>query len=272
MNIMEKKAGFDEWNGDNMDLFWIGCLPLFEGLVKFVQHGYCHRDVKLENILYHPVTGKLVLIDFGFMKDFNHYEKFLGLDQPDKDQVHFPLDFMIYTEWKYDRKLSMYSETKLSKMFRERVYPQGEFGEFMKGWFNSSVRDFAKSKNLTFEQFKRKSIETTDLYGLAVALLTLCTFLPDEEGKIQYNDLRWFLMMCINPNLDKRYTAEMAVREFKELIAYTGGREAGTESAEDFRKYQWMRDVKKGGRPCKKKKIKTSKKRKTLRRTRRQQK
>lgn len=48
-------------------IFWEEVKHLIEGLLFFKKNGIVHYDIKPQNILFNPLTNKMVFIDFGFM-------------------------------------------------------------------------------------------------------------------------------------------------------------------------------------------------------------
>jgi serine/threonine protein kinase len=51
-----------------IDRFWLEVHQLLRGLVFFQRNNIVHYDLKPQNILYNPKTGKMRFIDFGLMR------------------------------------------------------------------------------------------------------------------------------------------------------------------------------------------------------------
>jgi hypothetical protein len=235
--LITENGGFDlftlaatppaNWSPVKMDAFWVSCIPLFEGLVDFVEKGKVHQDVKVENILFNPKNGKVIFIDFGLMEDTGELVRNFKGKQilPTKNpQTRFPLDFLIYTEENYAKKKERYTAKNLPKEFFEYVFPWGPAAERVaysarrKLWFAQEAETFAND-DTPFQTFKEKSVQTIDLYGLGTALLTLCNFLAPFEGRVPFEPLMDFLYRCITPNVDARYTAAEALPEYKRFLS-----------------------------------------------------
>jgi serine/threonine protein kinase len=69
LNVSPRVANYLSENKDTIvDKFLIGAYNLFIGLRDFKAAGLVHNDIKPQNILIDPETGKMVFIDFGQMK------------------------------------------------------------------------------------------------------------------------------------------------------------------------------------------------------------
>jgi serine/threonine protein kinase len=231
--LIMQEGGFDlfslasapprNWSPAHMDAFWVRCVPVFEGLVKLVEKGKVHQDVKIENMLFNPEEGKVLLIDFGLMTNADDLVRsFEG--RQNLNQTRLPLDFLIYTPENYADRRQRYTGTKLPKTFYETVFPWGpspervKYSTDMKEWFRQEADTFAKGST-PFDEFKRKSVNTIDLYGLCTSLLTLCNYLVAFEGRVPFEPLMDLLYKCITPNVAARYTADEALEEYKKLLS-----------------------------------------------------
>jgi len=77
---------------------------IFQGLIILKNNNLCHRDIKLDNLLYNKNNNKISLIDFGLMVNF--------------DDIYNYDNFNIYlynNSYYYPNELKIYSLIKLNK-------------------------------------------------------------------------------------------------------------------------------------------------------------
>ena len=94
LNVNPKVANYLSENKDTIvDKFLIGAYNLFIGLRDFKAAGLVHNDIKPQNILIDPETGKMVFIDFGQMKTKAELVELSNKSKNGNGQYHwsFPL-------------------------------------------------------------------------------------------------------------------------------------------------------------------------------------
>ncbi len=67
MNYLSEYLGKGDNRIKKSKIFWKEVCHLIEGLAFFKKNKIIHYDIKPQNILYNPITNKMVYIDFGFM-------------------------------------------------------------------------------------------------------------------------------------------------------------------------------------------------------------
>lgn len=60
---------------NDFEIFLTSIKDLFEALIILRKHEYVHQDIKSNNIVYSPKTGKIALIDFGKLNTFKQIKE-----------------------------------------------------------------------------------------------------------------------------------------------------------------------------------------------------
>lgn len=63
---------------NDFEIFLTSIKDLFEALIILRKHEYVHQDIKANNIVYSPKTGKIALIDFGKLTTFKKIKENCG--------------------------------------------------------------------------------------------------------------------------------------------------------------------------------------------------
>lgn len=63
---------------NDFEIFLTSIKDLFEALIILRKHTYVHQDIKSNNIVYSPKTGKIALIDFGKLNTFKKINENCG--------------------------------------------------------------------------------------------------------------------------------------------------------------------------------------------------
>jgi serine/threonine protein kinase len=92
---------------------------LLEQMLKLMKHvqiirdsGYIHGDIRMENVMIHPVTGKMTIIDFDFFQPANiFFEKYMG--KLATEAVNVPPEVFLY--------LKRHSKQVIRKYFRQYI-------------------------------------------------------------------------------------------------------------------------------------------------------
>jgi len=63
---------------NDFEIFLTSIKNLFEALIILRKHEYVHQDIKANNIVYSPKTGKIALIDFGKLTTFKKIKENCG--------------------------------------------------------------------------------------------------------------------------------------------------------------------------------------------------
>ena len=63
---------------NDFEIFLTSIKDLFEALIILRKHEYVHQDIKANNIVYSPKTGKIALIDFGKLTTFQKIKENCG--------------------------------------------------------------------------------------------------------------------------------------------------------------------------------------------------
>lgn len=191
--------------------------PLFKGLVSLVENGYIHQDIKLDNIMYHPTTKKIVLIDFGIARKINkHYQhplsSILKADYP-----YFPPEYKLIS--KNYRTVDAFigdvlnnytfSITIAGKVVNIPVMLRTELSMDI----DEELRSLWKNK----EYVDAKKV---DVYQLGLVLLMLWRAVKKKQALSLHSEgITSLIRNMINPDVRARMTAEQAYAAYKEIIA-----------------------------------------------------
>jgi len=216
-NVELKKV---EWSKEKTDDFFVAFADLFKGLVELGKHQRVHDDVKCENILYGGPNSRMFLIDFGSMKHFEDFKNFKKVSY--LPTIQSPLDLFILNKESYEDKEDIFYVQRYHPSFFEICFPDASIvPEQIKKLKKSLGEDAERFRNADypFTSFRDKAIQTIDLFGLAVALLTMCTLFEKYEGRIKVADVRKFLVECITPDIEMRLLPTEALRMYKAIVS-----------------------------------------------------
>jgi serine/threonine protein kinase len=172
---------------------------ILEQMLKLMKHvqmirdsGYIHGDIRMENVMIHPETGRMTIIDFDFFQPVNiFFEKYMG--KITTDSINVPPDVFI--------NLLRYSRQVFLKYFQNYVRYYEETFVINPSYLSSNnfnvlreigknfqeTEDFLKQGNSFMshhelqEKLKVVLVQYLDSYGLGMALMH---FLATVYGNI----------------------------------------------------------------------------------------
>jgi serine/threonine protein kinase len=226
-------------NQNKIELFWLEVSRLFYGLKVFKDAGLIHRDLNQNNIVYNIDTNRLNFIDFGFMTKkedmynaviYNKFNNQSGWSRPWETSYLNAKDYAKIADenerYNYEplpvtlRPLEMYD------YFFESILPINA-NKYQLADINKSMSAaYYKMKGAHIisdgGKFFRKSIDTTDSYGVGIALLYALTRSGKFLDTILYNKLNDLFTNMINPSVYDRYDIETLKDEYNKIITESG--------------------------------------------------
>lgn len=232
-----KKAG-----GEIMETFWLEFHRVFLGIKSFLDHGIMHYDMKPQNIVYNEQTHRMNLIDFGLTRTVDsviqssttstngmgHYH----WSFPFETNFHNKSNYEIMAGWNKDEKNNYYSRmlnhiasdstddnTLAFRNFFSHTldsHPRRDalFEKYMQAFYENLVE--IKIEN--YDAFLKKSLETFDGYGTAIAIAVVVgltrKFIPNKFAK-ELDDLVWNMT---HPRVSQRFTIEQGMQRFEEIL------------------------------------------------------
>jgi serine/threonine protein kinase len=226
-------------NKNKIELFWLEVSRLFYGLKVFKDAGLIHRDLNQNNIVYNIDANRLNFIDFGFMTrkedmynavNYNKFNNQSGWSRPWETSYLNAKDYAKIADenerYNYEplpvtlRPLEMYD------YFFESILPTNankyQLADINKSM--SAVYYKMKGAHIISDggKFFEKSIDTTDSYGVGLALLYALT----RSGKFLdpdlYNMLNVLFTNMINPSVYDRRDVDGLIAEYRRIITESG--------------------------------------------------
>ena len=228
-----------EENKNKIELFWLEVSRLFYGLKVFKDAGLIHRDLNQNNIVYNIDTNRLNFIDFGLMTRkedmynaaiYNNFNNQSGWSRPWETSYLNAKDYAKIADenkrYNYEPLPVTLRPLEIYDYFFESILP-----------INSTkyqLADINKSMSAAYYKMKgahiisdgsiffKKSIDTTDSYGVGLALLYALT----RSGKFLepdlYDKLNVLFTNMINPYVYDRHDVEFLIAEYNKIMTESG--------------------------------------------------
>lgn len=226
-------------NQNKIELFWLEVSRLFYGLKVFKDAGIIHRDLNQNNIVYNIDTNRLNFIDFGFMtrkKDmfnaviYNKFNNQSGWSRPWETSYLNAKDYAKIADenerYNYEPLPVTLRPLEIYDYFFESIMPINA-NKYQLADINKSMSAaYYKMKGAHIisdgGKFFKKSIDTTDSYGVGIALLYALTRSGKFIDPILYNKLNDLFTNMINPSVYDRYDIETLKDEYNKIITESG--------------------------------------------------
>lgn len=226
-------------NLNKIELFWLEVSRLFYGLKVFKDAGIIHRDLNQNNIVYNINTNRLNFIDFGFMtrkKDMynavmnNRFDNASGWSRPWETSYLNANDYTkIANEndrYNYEPLPVKMRPLEIYDYFFESIMPINATKYQLVDINKVMSATYYKMKGAHLlsdgETFFKKSIDTTDSYGVGIALLYALTRSGKFLDPILYNKLNDLFTNMINPSVYDRYDVNQLKDEYNKIITESG--------------------------------------------------
>ena len=214
--------------------FWKQTPILFEALQVLQENRMCHHDVKVANIVFNKTTGRIALIDFGDMRPFSAVmteppPRIPIVTVPVEGALYTPVATglkLLYNSHSFEKEIPHYTMKVWSDDFVQEILtsnvspPELTNSEMLKQLETEfqNFRELYAQKPFTYSEFKKKSVATYDLYGVGMALLSMCNATRDFDGKIKMAPIELVLRQCMTPNVMARLSVDEAVKAYSKAL------------------------------------------------------
>jgi serine/threonine protein kinase len=200
--------------------------PILYGLKALNEEGYCHLDIKPENILF---DGKrLSVIDFGLLSKSDKIfvdgnEKYLLFDYP-----FYPPEFKLYGS--YLLKKGKIPNLVTFKSLWMKTMERDTKGKSVRYDLNMQIERYYKllayntinfTKPRKVEEEFLKYVNKIDIYSLGITLYDMYSYLVLEDNLVTYS-IKIFILEMINLNPYERMNWENILKEYEKLINLIG--------------------------------------------------
>jgi serine/threonine protein kinase len=193
LSLIIKKI--DSLSEDDIKNFFYSFINLFEGLKFFREKKIIHRDIKLQNIVYNKTSKLSKFIDFGLSIKSDKLKK-----NADKSRERLAVS------WSY--------------------FPP-ENSCVNKKMFTDLTKCEKYSKNMSYDSFINKYLETYDIYCLSLALNSLFKYIEQKPNLLSINykqlilKVRKLLKYYCDIELIKRYSdLNYLISEYTNLLNF----------------------------------------------------
>lgn len=227
-------------NINKIELFWLEASRLFYGLKVFQDSGLMHHDLKPQNIVYNASINRLNYIDFGFMtrkseivemaKESGYWSSTPHWSFPWENQF---LNRNIYNNLvrKNPKKnIKIYKELGLDAwsafaVFFQQILPFGveaHTSDMAKQMLFSYLRMIIECERIGYDDFLTKSIDTTDSYGVGIALLYVLNRTSKYISVELFGKLEPLFANMVHPDLFVRYDVDGLMLQFETIMQESG--------------------------------------------------
>ena len=235
-----KEFSLNVANRRNVEHFWMDISRIMYGLYTLGTKGKVHHDLKQQNIVYNPDTGRANLIDFGLMTT-----KYKIIAASIKSTYGFStLHWSFPTECELLNKNLYLSVTKdlkskqkyfthvLSHVQKNHIYfftsiskyngNTAEYKNELKQHLNEYYQMLLSLEPNKYNDFLQKCVNTIDIYGTCIALLYVLhrsrRFLETEC----YNDMNSLFLKGVHQNVFLRSTPDELMTNYESLLLKHG--------------------------------------------------
>jgi serine/threonine protein kinase len=236
---------YDNWkvtpaNVKKIELFWLETSRLFYGLKVFQEHGLMHHDLKPQNIVYNASTNRLNYIDFGFMTRKAEIVEMAKDSSYWSSRAHwsFPWENQFLNRTKYTQIVNKNSKNhttfykKLAKdawsdfaVFFREILPVGEIAnksDMAIQMVYSYITMIADRDHSGYNDFLTKSLDTTDSYGVGIALLCVLNRTGKFISLELFGKLATLFTNMVHPKLFLRYDVDSLMLQFETIMQESG--------------------------------------------------
>ena len=189
--------------------------PIIRGLTTLKKHQLAHFDIKPDNMVINR-QGRIYLIDFGHLTDFNGVYRAPGADKREFRYAYYPPDFSVSTT-------TDVNQTNIGDLFEIMKLLNGHDYELLHRLIYRDVERHLTDAQAVYlsdmELFKQRSIETIDLYGIGVSLIELIGKI--RSGEDNHDALLTWCAHAAHPNVMRRATVEEAIKEWSAVLEAT---------------------------------------------------
>ena len=220
---------------EKMRKFWVECHRLFYGIYIFQEEDTIHHDLKAQNIVFNEKSGRINFIDFGLMRSKSDVKNKLKKSTYELAIPfwYFPFEFTFLNRSKYLSICKMNKNSIDKNDFMRIITNEENFEKYMKMFYYNTVNNdtfiikntedfystFLAVNEDNYENFIDKSLSTIDVYGLGMALIYVLIKSTHLLNKNFYEDMYDLCLHMITASIDKRYTIDIAITKYEEILA-----------------------------------------------------
>lgn len=227
-------------NRKKIELFWLEVSRLFYGLTVFNENGLMHHDLKPQNIVYNSSTNRLNYIDFGFMTRKADIVQMAKTSQYWSSRPHwsFPWENPLLNKDAYTSAVNKNSKNnityynKISKnlwttynVFFEHIRPVDR-DAIHSSMFPDMIKSYlfmlTECEHTDYDKFLHKSLDTTDSYGVGIALLYVLNRTGNFISYELFAELANLFTNMVSPNLYARHDVATLSAEYETIMIESG--------------------------------------------------
>lgn len=221
--------------------FWINSINLLNGIKLMDKNGYCHFDIKTDNIVYNELTNSARYIDFEyFCRKSEIVQKYVTPTNNDNfNAIIKPIELQFYDKINFKEMIeNIKIRNKIlnyftGKIFFEKTYIEENLNKIRKQEYYKKLFDFYGSVDFKkrymhdedgHTKFIKESIDKYDLCCLGYSLNYVLTETRNKftennnENGLFYVDLQNLIDKMINPNFIERINIDDAITEYNIIM------------------------------------------------------
>lgn len=223
---------------------------MFMGLMKFKEHNVIHHDLKAQNIVYNKEKERCNFIDFGLMcnKKTRMNESKDNRNGMTPHHWSFPLELNFLNRSSFDRKLKSQTPYQIDNYVNNVINdieknkyktPLGEAlgyllssvhsvklsgatpGAILEGYREMCYQTSDNRKEMDYETFLEKSLDTVDSYGLGISIMKVLKIIisgRSESTSSKEQELGELAFQMYHPSLLKRIRIEEATSLYEKFL------------------------------------------------------
>lgn len=214
-----------------IEIFWIEAQRIFYGLKVMSDSRIIHHDFKPHNIVFNTKTKRMNYIDFGFMDKtddiINNCKKSKCKDGVAHWSFPYEFRFINKVDYIFARETGVvppiYDDEQF-QTFLEYVTKPGSAREEFRNNFTRSVSDMFKYdlKSDTYDQFVKKSMDTTDVFGVGLTFLYVLNHFDSKMDPKLVTNLRVLFHHMVLPRVSLRLSATDALNRYEAILVSSG--------------------------------------------------
>lgn len=193
-----------------------GFINLAEGLVLFSKHQYCHRDIKLSNIILTDKPHTLKYIDYGLSCAYKDVYNIENSDFALKyDYPYYPPEFKYYYFYQTSKKGIVKTEI-MRKVRANYIQYESIFSDIGLD-LTTMLTDYESELNNDLSKDIVKNTNKVDVFSLGMSLLMVYSAFKYDIDTSQKQKLYEIIKQAVAFNYRSRFTPQQFVVALKTL-------------------------------------------------------